>query len=72
MNFNAQIAKAHSQTQGYLKEIVKKKDKQVQLKQAKYDFNSELTETQKDRSEDLIEIMTTKSKEWKNKYKVKG
>lgn len=71
-NFNAQIAKAHNQTQGYLKEIVKKKDKQVDLKQAKYDFNSELTETQKDRSEDLIEIMTTKSKEWKNKYKVKG
>ena len=71
-NFNAQIAKAHSQTHGYLKEIIKKKDKQVQLKQAKYDFNSELTETQKDRSEDLIDIMTTKSKEWKNKYKVKG
>ncbi len=71
-NFNAQISKAHHQAQGYLKEIVKKKDKQVKLKQAKYDFNSELTETQKDRSEHLIDRMTTKSKEWKNKYKVKG
>lgn len=71
-NFNVQVSKAHGQTQGYVKEISKKKDKQVKLKQAKYDFNSKLTETQKDRSDDLIDIMTTKSKEWKNKYKAKS
>lgn len=68
-NFNLQIAKSFSQTQGFLRSLVKKKDKQVELKQAKYDFNLELTEKQKDRSDDLIEIMTTKSKAWKNKYK---
>lgn len=68
-SFNMQVAKAFNQTKGFLKTIVKKKDKQVEMKQAKYDFNLELTEAQKDRSDDLIEIMSTKSKTWKSKYK---
>ncbi|SFT89874.1 Transglutaminase-like superfamily protein [Lishizhenia tianjinensis] len=68
LNFNTNVVKALKNYSYLPKEIHQMTDEQENLKEDKFKFNSNLTEKDHERTEDLIKHITAKVKTWEKKY----
>lgn len=71
LNFNNNIEKALKNYTYLTKENNKLANKQENLKEDKYKYNSKLTEKDHERSEDLFKTIEAKVKTWEKKYDTK-